>query len=100
MWCKKITRKSPKCWIHLAKEDNLCIKPSNIHNAGLGLFAYKKPIQQGKNIGKYTGRNTTKGQLDILYPGNEQATYALCEGNSRNYRCINANHYRHSTMIH
>ena len=43
--CKNRTRKSPKCWIHLATEDNLRIKPSTIQNAGLGLFAHKKPIQ-------------------------------------------------------
>ena len=90
--CKNRTRKSPKCWIHLAKEDNLRIKPSSICNAGLGLFAYKKTIRCGKNIGKYTGRNTTKRELDHLYPGNEQATYAICESDDINARCINANH--------
>ena len=87
--CKNRTRKSPKYWIHLASEDNIHIKPSTIRNAGLGLFAYKKPIPQGKNIGKFTERNTTKEQLDVLYLGT--AKYALCEGNTRNSRCINAN---------
>ena len=90
--CKNRTRKSRKCWIHLGKEDNLRIKPSTISNAGLGLFTYKKPFQRGQEIGKYFGRNTTKRELDWMYPGDQQAIYAICENDNDNARCINANH--------
>ena len=32
--CRKRTAHTQKCWIHLAKQNNLRIKPSNIPNAG------------------------------------------------------------------
>ena len=31
----------PKCWIHLAKQDNLRIKPSGIINGDKGLYSWK-----------------------------------------------------------
>ena len=37
-------------------------------------------------------RNTTKRELDWLYPGNQQAIYAICESDNDDARCINANH--------
>ena len=43
--CLKRTAHTSKCWIHLANEDNLRIKPSNIQNAGKGLFSWKKPFK-------------------------------------------------------
>lgn len=40
-----------KSWIHLAKEDNLRIKPSGIRNSGLGLYSYKKSFNRFYKIG-------------------------------------------------
>ena len=65
--CLKRTAHTPKCWIHLAKQDNLRIKPSQIINGGKGLFSWKRAIQKGKIISKYTGRKRTKHQLDQKY---------------------------------
>lgn len=85
--CRKRTVHTHKCWIHLAKENNLRIKPSNIANAGKGLFAWKKSIPHGKRITAFTGRYTTKRALNRKY-GNNLAEYALCEGNN----CVDANY--------
>jgi hypothetical protein len=86
--CRKRTAHSEKCWVHLAANDNLRIKPSNIINGGKGLFSWKKRIPAGRTIGKYTGRIRTKQQIDQRY-GNQVAQYAIC--NSRGH-CIDANH--------
>lgn len=76
--CKKRTAHTSKCWIHLAKEDNLRIKPSNIVNAGKGLFAYKKSFPAFKKLSKYTGRKLTEREINRKY-GPGLAEYALCD---------------------
>ncbi|CAB3978030.1 SET domain-containing [Paramuricea clavata] len=86
--CKKRTAHTKKCWIHLAKQDNLRIKPSNIISGGKGLYSWKKQIPRGKNISKFTGRITTKEELDQLY-GDVTAKYAVC---NRRGKCINSNY--------
>ena len=48
--CRKKTAHTPKCWIHLANEDNLRIKPSNIQNAGKGLFSWKKQLNANNTL--------------------------------------------------
>lgn len=85
---RKRTAYTKKCWIHLAKQDNLHIKPSNVAGAGKGLFTWKRAIQRGDVISKYTGRKHTKNQLDKKY-GDGRANYAVCNswGN-----CIDASH--------
>ena len=40
--CRKRTAHTHKCWIHLAKQDNLRIKPSGIINGGKGLYSWKQ----------------------------------------------------------
>jgi hypothetical protein len=86
--CRKRTAHTHKCWIHLAKQDNLRIKPSNIINGGKGLYSWKKSIPRGAVISKYTGRQRTKQQLDKKY-GDAVAKYALCNARGR---CVDANH--------
>jgi hypothetical protein len=86
--CQKRTAHTPKCWIHLAKQDNLRIKPSNIINGGKGLYTWKNSIPRGRVISKYTGRRRTRQQIDRKY-GNEVAKYALC---NKKGMCIDANH--------
>ncbi|CAB3982342.1 SET domain-containing [Paramuricea clavata] len=86
--CRKRTAHTKKCWVHLAKQDNLRIKPSQIPNAGKGLYAWKKPIPRGRIISQYTGRKRTRQQIDRKY-GDATAQYTIC---NRRGRCIDANH--------
>ena len=83
--CKKRTAHTNKCWIHLATQDNLRIKPSNIANVGKGLFAWKKEFKKGSKISKYTGRRLNKYQIDLKY-GDETAEYAICNDN----KCVDS----------
>ncbi|CAB3977401.1 SET domain-containing [Paramuricea clavata] len=85
--CRKRTAHTPKCWIHLAKQDNLRVKPSRIIAAGKGLYAWKKTIPRGNTIGKYTGRRLTKKQLDQRYGNDVTAKYAVC---NRRGQCIDS----------
>jgi hypothetical protein len=48
----------------------------------------EKKIPRGTTIGKYTGRQLTKKQLDQRY-GNETAKYALCNHRGN---CIDSNY--------
>jgi hypothetical protein len=84
--CRKRTAHTQKCWIHLAKQNNLRIKPSNIPNAGKGLFAWKKSIPRDTLISKYTGRKTNKKELDKKY-GDRCADYAIC---NKRGRCVDS----------
>lgn len=86
--CLKRTAHTAKCWIHLAKQNNLRIKPSQINNGGKGLYSWKRAIPKGKTISKYTGRIRTKYQLDQKY-GDAVAKYAVCNNKGN---CIDANH--------
>ena len=54
--CRKRTAHTEKCWVHLAKQNNLRIKPSHLIGAGKGLYTWKRTIPRGSTIGKYTGR--------------------------------------------
>lgn len=85
--CKRRTAHTNKCWTHLAWQDNLRIKPSNIVNAGKGLFAWTKPILARKKFTKYTGRKMTAREVTQKY-GQGLAEYALCDRG----RCIDANY--------
>lgn len=76
----------PKCWIHLAKEDNLRIKPSNTPDAGKGLFAWKKYFCNNQKISDLYGTKTKLEKKQTKYtPGG--AEYPLCS----NGKCIDAN---------
>jgi hypothetical protein len=86
--CHKRTAHTQKCWIHLAKQDNLRIKPSNVIVGGKGLLSWKKTIQRGTIISKYTGRQCTKEQIDQKY-GDGRADYALC---NKHGKCVDANY--------
>ena len=87
--CRKRTAHTEKCWIHLAQQNNLRIKPSHIIGGGKGLYTWKKKIPRGSTIGKYTGRQITKKQLDQRYGGNVTAKYAVC---NRRGQCIDSNY--------
>lgn len=83
MWAKR-------CWIHLAYESNLRIKPSGIPNAGLGLFSYKKPFKQYHRLRRYTGRRTTSKALERKYKGYTPPN-TICAGMRDSSQCIDAN---------
>lgn len=85
--CKKRTAHTDKCWIHLAKEDNLRVKPSLINNGGKGLFAWKKPFKKNAKISTYTGRRLSKSDVDRKY-GEDIAEYVICHRNN----CVDANY--------
>ena len=78
--CLKRTAHTSKYWIHLANEDNLRIKPSNIQNAGKGLFAWKKPIKRRQFIEEYTGEKTNLKKLNEKYGKKIVAQYSICDG--------------------
>lgn len=78
--CKKRTAHTSQCWIHLAKEKNLRVKPSTVNNAGKGLFTYKQAIQRGEKIDAFTGEKTNQAKLDRKYGVYSTAEYALCRG--------------------
>lgn len=61
--CRKRTAHTEKCWIHLAKYNNLRIKPSNVIGGGKGLFSWKRTIPLGSIISKDTGRSGQKLKL-------------------------------------
>ena len=85
----KTTLKTNKCWIRLAKENNLRIKLSTISNSELGLFSYKKPFKQFHKLGWYTGR-VTSGKLEKLYKG-FMPPNSYCKGTTPDDICIDAN---------
>lgn len=89
--CRKRTAHTGECWIHLAKNKNLRIKPSNIPNAGKGLFTWKNAIPANRKIVDITGRRMSKRALDRKY-GDKLARYSLCNGNTPDSRCVDANH--------
>ena len=82
--------KTNKCWVHLAKQNNLRIKPSIIPNNGLGLFSYNEPFKRFHKLGLYTGRIITSSKLDRLYKG-FMPPNSICKGINAESKCIDAN---------
>ena len=82
--------KTNKCWIHLAKEDNLRIKPSTIPNSGFKLFSCKKPFIHYHKLGRYTERVTTSWKFEKPYKGFTPPN-SICKGINANNICINVN---------
>ena len=78
--CLKRTAHSSKCWIHLTNENNLRIKPSNIQNAGKGLFSWKKSFKRNQFIDEYTGEKTSLKKLNDKYGKKVVAQYSICDG--------------------
>ena len=75
--CRNRTCKGRKCWIHTKRDEGLRIKPSQILNAGQGLYATKR-FAKGDRIADYTAEKLTRAQVDNRYPGNVTAEYVLC----------------------
>ena len=65
---------------HIHQNVNLRIKPSNIQNAGKGLFSWKKPFKRNQFINEYTGEKTTLKKLNNRYGEKIVAQYSICDG--------------------
>jgi hypothetical protein len=77
--CRKHTAHTHKCWIHLAKQNNLQIKPSNVIGGGEGLFAWKNTIvrlYQNTQVGKEPKRKLIES-MGMVVP---ITRYAIAEG--------------------
>ena len=68
------------CRVHLSSQYHLKIKPSNIPNGGLGLFAFGKGdaiiFKKDQNIIEYAGEKLTEAQVNERY--GEQHTAPYC----------------------
>lgn len=65
----------PVCWIHTKKEFGLRVKDSNVVD-GKGLFADKR-FDRHDWICPYMGEPVTQACIDVRYPQNTQAPYAV-----------------------
>ena len=80
---------SPYCWTHLLYIKNLRIKPSNIPQAGKGLFAMdpltndtKKVFSKGERIVEYDGELMHHAELERRY-GEYTAPYGVMISQNR-----------------
>ena len=87
--CRKRTCRSGLCWIHLKKEKNLRIKPSQIPGAGLGLWTTKS-FKANERVDAYKGEELTRRQVEARYPAGEAAVYTICAGDDPRSKCIDA----------
>jgi hypothetical protein len=79
--CQKRTAHTDKCWVHLAKQNNLQIKPSNVICGGNGLFAWKNPyhmvrLYQNIRVGKKPKHKSIENMV-MLVPITQ---YAIVKG--------------------
>jgi len=82
--CQRRTAKTPYCWTHLLKEQHLRIKPSQIPQAGMGLYTtIKRPAN--RMIAPYTGRSIVRS--NDTYRGD----YVVQLNDSSPFRYVDAN---------
>ena len=93
--CRLRTCKGRKCWIHTKKDEGLRIKPSQIPNAGEGLYATKR-FAKGERIADYTGEKMTRVQVGNRYPGHVTGEYVMCRSDTECFdgRKTNSQHLR------
>ena len=63
--CRLRTKRDHKCWIHSQSEDGLRVKNSNIHNAGLGLFA-SRTFNRGDEVCRLEGKRRTRREVNKM----------------------------------
>ena len=83
--CRKRTCRGPVCWMHAKSQHGLRVKPSQIQNAGLGLYATKR-LAKNARIAPYMGEPQTRAQVKAQY-GTDTGQYVLCRSNNE---CFNA----------
>ena len=54
------------CWQHAQKQHGLRVKPSQIHNAGFGLYATKR-LAKNARIAPYTGDHLELGGWVVVF---------------------------------
>ena len=74
--CRKRTCRGPVCWQHAQSQHGLRVKPSQIQNAGFGLFATKRMAKDAR-IAAYDGEHRTRADVKEEY-GDETGQYVLC----------------------
>ena len=74
--CRKRTCRGPVCWQHAQTQHGLRVKPSQIQNAGFGLYATKR-LAKNARIAPYTGEQRTRDQITQEY-GTDTGQYVLC----------------------
>lgn len=92
------------CFIHTLKYNNVFISPSNIKNAGYGLFAGPKGFKKDDIIGEYSTKQnkTTQGEiLQTCQYDNDCWKYALCQTHDikDNVICWNDTNEVNSTYV-
>jgi hypothetical protein len=78
----------PTCWIHTLKLWRVKKAASTVPGGGMGLFVWNPKhandvvYQANSWMFPYVGEAMTKAVVDARYPGDNTATYALCNGNT------------------
>ncbi len=78
--CRKRTCRGPVCWQHAQSQHGLRVKPSQVQNAGFGLFATKRMAKDAR-IAAYTGQRRTRAQVNERY-GGDTGQYVLCRSDN------------------
>ena len=86
--CRKRTCRGPVCWQHAQQQHGLRVKPSQIQNAGFGLYATKR-LAKNARVASYTGEHRTRNQIAQKY-GTDTGQYVLCR--SRTTRSLHQVH--------
>ena len=75
--CKnRVCYGSPTCWIHTRQRYGVKLRPSNIAGAGKGLYS-TRIFPEDSWICPYVGEPISAACLDIRYPGDTTAPYAV-----------------------
>ena len=78
--CRKRTCRGPVCWQHAQQQHGLRVKPSQIQNAGFGLYATKR-LAKNARVASYTGEHRTRNQIAQKY-GTDTGQYVLCRSDA------------------
>ena len=78
--CRKRTCRGPVCWQHAQQQHGLRVKPSQIQNAGFGLYATKR-LAKNARVAPYTGEQRTRDQITQEY-GTDTGQYVLCRSDA------------------
>ena len=78
--CRKRTCRGPVCWQHAQTQHGLRVKPSQIQNAGFGLYATKR-LAKNARIAPYTGELRTRTDVTQEH-GTDTGQYVLCRSDA------------------
>ena len=92
--CQKRTCRGPVCWQHAQKQHGLRVKPSQIQNAGFGLYATKH-LAKNARVAPYTGEQRTRNQIAQKY-GTDTGQYVLCRSDAE---CFDASSFTNNARF-